>query len=286
MSTSERMCKVLQLRRGNGNQEGTRVVTCERRRVSEVTSLYEVVGEKFTQTVLAAKLQGEWEDAMFEQEVEMESKQGGMVPLLLIVTLIVAIVGVAIFYVMQSRQVLTNEEARPAIIASLKDLGPVTIHFETGVVKASVEEKPRDPNYRLFEKNGLLKLGKDQGWKTPVSLTPKGEAMLAEVPGVQKSKDKDGADIYVVPVAERQLVDITKITMNGGTRAVVEFTWKWNPNKFGHLLDASGAEVKSFNTWDRATLIDKYGAKYYHAEPQKAVLAFAKGDKGWQIVTE
>jgi len=81
-------------------------------------------------------------------------------------------------------------------------------------------------------------------------------------------------------------VEITKITMNGGTRAVVEFSWKWIPNQFGDLLDAGGADVKAFNTWDRATLIDKYGAKYYHAEPQKAVLAFSKGDKGWQIVAE
>jgi hypothetical protein len=223
---------------------------------------------------------------MFEQQVEMESKQGGVVPLLLIVTLIIGIVGVSIFYLMQARQVLTNEEARSAIIESLKELGPVSIHFEVGLVKASMDEKPRDPNYRLFEKAGLLKLGKDQGWKTPVSLTPQGEAWLKQVQGVQRSKDKDGSDIYVVPVAERQLVDVTKITMNGGTRAVVEFTWKWNSNQFGDLLDASGAEVKAFNTWDRATLIDKYGAKYYHAEPQKAVLAFAKGDKGWQIVTE
>jgi len=223
---------------------------------------------------------------MFEQEVEMESKQGGMVPLLLIVSLIVGIAGMAIFYLIQARQVLTNEEARPAIIQSLKELGPVTIHFETGLVKASVEDKPHDPNYRLFEKAGLLKLGKDQGWKTPVALTPQGEAWLKQVGGVSRSKDKDGADIYVVPVADRQLVEITKITMNGGTRAVVEFSWKWIPNQFGDLLDAGGADVKAFNTWDRATLIDKYGAKYYHAEPQKAVLAFAKGDKGWQIVTE
>src|SRR4029077_16125663 len=100
---------------------------------------------------------------MFEQEVEMESKQGGMVPLLLIVSLIVGIAGMAIFYLIQARQVLTNEEARPAIVQSLKELGPVTIHFETGLVKASVEDKPHDPNYRLFEKAGLLKLGKDQG---------------------------------------------------------------------------------------------------------------------------
>jgi hypothetical protein len=154
-------------------------------------------------------------------------------------------------------------------------------------VKASVDDKPHDPNYRLLEKEGLLKLGKDQGWKTPVALTPKGEAMLAEMKGVQKTKDKDGANIYTIPVAERELVEITKVTMSGGgTRAVVEFTWKWNPNKFGDMLDAAGTDVKAFNTWDRATLIDKYGAKYYHAEPQKAALAFAKVDKGWQIVTE
>jgi hypothetical protein len=45
--------------------------------------------------------------------------------------------------------------------------------------------------------------------------------------------------------------------------------------------------VKSFNTWDRGTLIDKYGAKFYHAAPVHAVIAVTRNDKGvWQISPE
>ena len=44
--------------------------------------------------------------------------------------------------------------------------------------------------------------------------------------------------------------------------------------------------VKSFNTWDRATLIQKHGANFYHGEPTKVTLALMKTDKGWQIATE
>jgi hypothetical protein len=71
--------------------------------------------------------------------------------------------------------------------------------------------------------------------------------------------------------------------------------WAWlgpnshglgSPNKMGELLDASGTLVKSFSTWDRGTLIDKYGAKFYHDAPSKAVMAFLKGDKGWQVAGE
>lgn len=223
---------------------------------------------------------------MFEQEMQMEQKQGSVVPLLLIVCLIFTIVGIAIYYVMQARQVLTSEEATAQITASLKELGPASIHFETGLVKSSVVEQPRDANYRLLEKAGLVKLGKDVGWKTPVALTPKGQSLLDSIAGVEKSKDKDNVDVITVPLAERKLANISKITMTSTGRAQVEFTWKWDTNKLGDLFDASGPMVKSFNTWDRSRLIEKYEAKNYHAEPTRAVMAFVKADKGWRIATE
>lgn len=223
---------------------------------------------------------------MFEQEVEMEKRNSSVVPLLLIVVMILSIVGVAVYYLLQSRQVVSQQEARDVIVASLKSMGPVTVHFETGLVKASVEEKPHDPNYRLLDKAGLISIGKDKGWKTPVALTAKGRDFLAAIPGVIRSKDKDGSDIYVIPVAERKLASISKITKTGTGRAAVEYEWKWEPNQFGELLDASGPLVKGFNTWDRATLISKYGANFYHAEPARVAVTLVKADKGWQIALE
>jgi hypothetical protein len=224
---------------------------------------------------------------MFEQEIEMEQRQSSVVPLLLIILMIVAFAGVAAYYVVQNQKVLPATEASNLIANSLKEGGPVTIQFRTGMVIASVAERPHGPNYRLLEKAGLLSIGKDKGRATPVTLTAEGRKLMADLPGVGKSKDaKDGTDIYVVPVAERVLSGTPQITMTGMGRAKAEFTWVWAPNQVGAMLDASGALVKSFNTWDRGVLIDKFNVKFYHGDPTKATLYFARGDKGWQIAAE
>jgi hypothetical protein len=226
------------------------------------------------------------EDAMFEQEIEMEKRESSVVPLLMIVGLIVSIVGIAVYYLLENRKVLSVPEAAPIVISALEAQGPAVLHFRTGIIKASVDEKTHDPHYRLLEKAGFIKIGKDVDYKTPVALTPKGEAFLAELSGVQKSQDKDKSDLYTLPVAQRRLVEITKITMQSPSRALVEYTWKWETNKLGELLDASGPMVKGFNTWDRATLIQKYGANFYGEAPTKVVLAMVKGDKGWHVAAE
>src|SRR3954449_12460928 len=83
---------------------------------------------------------------MFEQEIEMEKSQSSVVPLLLIVCLIVSVVGVAGYYLVQSRKVVSKQEATSIVTASLKQQGPATIQFRTGMVKASVADKPHDPN--------------------------------------------------------------------------------------------------------------------------------------------
>lgn len=223
---------------------------------------------------------------MFEQEIELEKRESSVVPLLLIVALIVTIVSVSIYFLLENRKVLTAEEATPIVVSALEAQGPVIFHFHTGIIKGSVEEKPHDPHYRLLEKAGFVKIGKDIEWKTPVSLTPKGQAFLAELDGVQKSQDKDKTEIYSIPIAQRKLVAVTHITMQSPSRALVEYTWTWQTNKLGEMLDASGPMVKDFNTWDRATLIQKYGAAFYKEGPTKVVLALAKTDKGWQIAVE
>jgi hypothetical protein len=224
---------------------------------------------------------------MFEQEVEMEKRESSVVPLLLIVALIICIVGVAGYYLWQNKQVLSAADAGNVITASLKAQGPATVRFHTGMVKASVEEKPEGPHYRLLEKAGLVKRGKMTGRTTPIFVTPQGEKLLAEIPDVEKSKEKDGTDLYVVPLANRRLVEISKITMLSPERAAIEYSWRWEPNKLGNLFEASGSLVKSFNTWDRATLIDKYGANFYRAEPTKVAVYLVKTKAGaWQIAME
>jgi hypothetical protein len=120
-----------------------------------------------------------------------------------------------------------------------------------------------------------------------VTLTAAGRKLLADVPGVKENKNpKDGTLEYVIPAADRKLVGTPVVTMLGIGRAKAEFEWAWAPTQMGDLLDAAGPTVKSFNTWDRGTLIDKYGAKFYHGAPAKATMFFSKGDKGWQIAAE
>ncbi len=220
---------------------------------------------------------------MFEQEIEMEKRNSSIVPLLLIVTLIVAIAGVSLYFVLESRKVLTNAEVSPVLLASIEGQTPVTLHFATGLLKTEVDQKPHDPNYRLLEKEGYLKIGKDVNYKTPVALTSKGQEWLTGIVGVKEAKNKDNNDEYTVPVAVRNLAEIGKITMLSPSKATVEYSWTWKTTPAGDLLDASGPAVKGFNTWDRSTLIDKYGANFYHAAPTKVAVLLVKGTKGWEI---
>src|SRR5581483_3451151 len=153
--------------------------------------------------------------AMFEQEIEMERRESSVVPLLLIVAMILMFVGVAGYYVWQNKQVLSTAEAGNVISASLKAQGPAVVQFHTGMVKASINEKPQDPHYRMLEKIGIVKLGKANaaGRIFPIAITPQGEKLLAEIPDVQKVREKDGTDLYVVPLAQRRLMEISKVTM-------------------------------------------------------------------------
>jgi hypothetical protein len=226
---------------------------------------------------------------MFEQEIEMEQKSSSVVPLLLILTLVAVIVGTAGYWFMQSRKVLTQPEATTVVTSILKAQGPAMLRFHTGTVKSSMNEKPRDPHYRLLERAGMVKLAavKGKGETYNIALTPKGETELTGFPEFQKTKEKDGTLALAVPLARRKLVEVTKVTMNGPSMARVEYTWKWEPTPVGDLFDASGNLVKAFNIWDTQTLIEKYGANFYHGDAKKVAVNLVKTDKGsWQVMGE
>jgi len=224
---------------------------------------------------------------MFEQEMEMERRQSSVVPLLLIVALTVGIVLAAAYYLIQSRKVLSMPDAARMSLQIIQAKGPATLSFHTGMVRESVNDRTGDPHYRLLEKVGVLKLGKARGLVTPIALTAKGEQLLSQISGVQKSRESDGTEAYVVPLAERQLVGVSRVVMTGTGRATVEFTWQWRPNALGENFEASGPVLRSFNTWDRATLIQKYGANFYHEGPTKVTFGAIKTEKnGWQLATE
>jgi hypothetical protein len=235
------------------------------------------------------------EDIMFEQQMEMEKKSSSIIPLLMIVALVVAIAGVAIYLVLWSRTTLATAEATPIVTAALQAQGPETLSFETGPVK---DQYSPDPRYRLLEKAGYVRIGKAASGKTPITLTPQGQAWLAAIPGVKENKTGDGTEQhvvqntvqntvqYTVPLAERRLIKIGKITMISPSKAAVEYSWKWETTNAGDLLDAAGPAVKAFNTWDRSTLIDKFGAAFYHGDPRQVTILLSKQDKGWGITRE
>lgn len=219
---------------------------------------------------------------MFEQEIELEKRESGVLPLLLMVALIVALVGVAVYFLRESQKVLANSDATTAITSILTSQAPPTVSFHTGLVKEGYSESPLDVRYRLLEKAGVLTVTKQKGGKDQVKFTDKGSELVKQIPGVKESKDPDGTQAYEVPLAARKLVEVSKITMNGPERATVQFVWQWDPNGLGQSFDASGPFVSKFNTFDRVSLIDKYGARFYHQAPTKVTVALVKGDKGWQ----
>lgn len=223
---------------------------------------------------------------MFEAEEQIEKQRSFTSPLLLIFLLIVIIGVGAAYFLLKSQKDLTPPEAAAAIGTSLKQHGPATVHFHGGVVLPSVDEKPRDPHYKLLEKAGLVHLQPTTGGGLRVGLTPLGERTFAEFPEFKKFKNPDGTEAFVVPLAERKLIEVSKVTMVGPNEAKVEYTWKWQPNKLGEQFDASGPLVKNFNTWDRSTLIQKYGVDFYKGDPAKAVVTMVRTDKGWKISTE
>ena len=221
---------------------------------------------------------------LFEQEVEME-KRSSWGPLLLVIVLIGSILGGVGYYVLEMKKGLSQEEASAIINEQLK-ARDARLSFHVGKVTSGMNEQAKDPHYKLLAKAGYLTI-KDTGWDSIIAtVTPVGEKAFSEMPGFKQWKNADGSSTYEIPLASRKLVKIDSIELNGPAAAKVEYEWQWAPNKFGELFDASGDSLKSFNTWDRGKLIQKYGADFYHAAPAKVTVRMQKGDKGWKFATD
>jgi hypothetical protein len=224
---------------------------------------------------------------MFEAEVEME-RRSSFLPLVLMMCLLAAIVGLGAYIVLQARQrtPLTAQQASVLVAASVHGPGPAITKFRTGLVKPTSDEKPGDPNYRLLEKAKIVTLAKAPHGAMIVSLTPQGERLLSDVAGFKKEKAANGTFSYQVPLAQRQFLSVTSVSMNGVNTATVEYSWKWIPNQLGSVFDAGGPLVKSFNMWDRQTLINKYGADFYNQSLKTSALTLARADREWNISTQ
>ncbi len=222
---------------------------------------------------------------MFEAEVQME-RRSSVLPLLLMMSLLAAIVGLAAYVLFQVRAKpqLSAQEASGIVTAALQGRGPAIAHFRTGPVKSSAEDKLEDdPNYRLLEKAGIIKLAKPLHDTVQVSLTPAGEQLLSGLPGVKKTEESDGTVSYRAPLAQRQFVSVAGVNMIGANSATVDYNWRWIPNQLGDVFDAGGPLLKSFNLWERQTLITKDEADFYHGSPTRSTLAVVRNGSGWKV---
>jgi hypothetical protein len=227
------------------------------------------------------------EPELFAAEVEMESKSSNIGPLIMVLALIAVVGGTIFYFVKTSREVLTTPVATDSINAVLKSMSGGKVSFSVGTVVSSVNEKTNDPHYKLLAKDGILTV-KPKSWNSIYStLTPAGEKVLGEIKGVDKVTNPDGTVTYDVPLAERKIVQIDKITMIKPHLARVDYTWRWEPNRLGKDFDASGDLVRGFSTWDRGTLIKDHGADFYGGAPTKAAVVLVETKDGtWKPFVE
>jgi len=205
--------------------------------------------------------------------------------MLLMACLVLGIVGLAVYIIKEarSRTPLTAEQATPLIAATLQRSDPAFIKFHTGHVKPSGDDRPENPNYRLLEKAGIVKVAKAEKGSAVITLTPEGEKLITGIAGFSKKEEADGAILWKVPLAGRQFVSVANIDMDGVNTAVVAYNWKWTPNPLGDDFDASGTLVKGFNLWERETLINKFNVDFYHGDPTRSTLALSRTDQGWKV---
>jgi hypothetical protein len=219
---------------------------------------------------------------MFEQEIEMEKKEGSAFgPVLIILVLVGLFVGSLGVVIFQSKQTLKPEEATAAVDKRLTASAPITVSFHTGMVSYAATDNPSSPQYKLLENAGILKLGKAKGHAAQVDLTPAGKEFLASLPNVQTLQDKDHTTLYVLPLASRKLVSVDKIIKLSHQKFQIQYRWAWQTTKAGEMFDIDGKLVQSLPSYDRSVLINQHGANYYHGAPGVASMLLAKGDTGW-----
>lgn len=224
---------------------------------------------------------------MFEEELELEKKEGGgFGPVIVIVLMIGLIVGGIGYVVWQGTRTLKPEEATKVLTAALQQQRPASVRFQTGHLKYSNSvDSLTDPQYKMLEKLGIITTKTEKDGSMQVELTAEGEKRISAFPELKKKDDKDGTILYVVPLAKRTLVKVEKINKLGPSSAEVEYAWKWQPNELGKDFDAAGPMVQSFGTYERSVLIQRYGADFYTAKPQDVTVKLVKLSDGWQFAT-
>jgi hypothetical protein len=225
---------------------------------------------------------------MFEQEIEMEQKEGrGIGPVIMIVAMVAMLVGGIGYVVFQATRTLKPEEAAKVATATMNLQPPSEVKFHSGHLQSSMNDSLDRPHYKLLSQAGIITIAREKKSATAqINLTAEGEKTITSIPEFQKKEESDGTVAYVVPLAKRKFVKIDNITKLAANRFQVEYSWQWEPNQLGENFDIAGKYIQGFSTWDRSQLIDKYGANYFHAEPTKSTIVVVRGENGWTLPKE
>ncbi len=220
---------------------------------------------------------------MFEQEIEMEKKEGSAFgPVLIILLLVGLFVGGIGFVIFQGEQTPKPAEASAIVETKLKSAGPVEVTFDTGNLSYATGENPADPQYKLLANAGILKITKAKPGAAQVELTPAGKQLLASFPDVKGVPDTNHRIVYTLPLAYRKLVAVGQMTRLNPDTFRVQYTWQWQTTQAGEMFDVAGNLVQTLSSYERGVLIDQHGAKYYHAPPAQTSILLMKGDHGWE----
>jgi hypothetical protein len=221
------------------------------------------------------------EPEMFSAELAIEKRSYNFLPLLLVAALVVLVVGFIVYFVRSAHEVVTTSQATAILGDVIKTQGPDVTHFSVGDAVEPLNGQ-QDPLYKLLLQTGVI-TAKPKPKDTTilmVTLTGQGESLLSSIDGVQKETKSTGNVAYTVPLAQRKLLSIDKITLVKPHVAQVDYTWQWEPNRLGQQFDASSPMVKGFSTWERSTLIKSNGADFFSAPPTKASIILMEGDDG------
>lgn len=140
---------------------------------------------------------------------------------------------------------LTSEKAKSIIIEHLKHQKPVYQGFVAGknaYTYRNEREKQKKIN-DLFDplaKEGLITYNCHPGGKIDVFFTEKGRKyVISDLKISSYGYGIGGYDMTSIKVAEKQFVEVTDILSEDGTRAQVEYTWKFgNITPFGKYLQS------------------------------------------------
>ncbi len=165
--------------------------------------------------------------------------------LVLIIAVVLGLLMIGLAMMWSPRDFLTRRLATYLIAGSETFNAPQQFWLRTGVVS---EKEYSSPEYLVLQRRGWISAsnaactgtsGPPPCWE--VRLTPLGIGVLRDwVPAKRAA-----AQYFSVPVARRQLVEVTGIVKEGNV-ADVDFQWKWNPlNEVGAALYSGGSEYIS-----------------------------------------